>query len=137
MGGVLIEAQGDMYGPSIIVIGIGLNCSLPARIDELINQPAAALDQICAKPPGRNELLAVLLCELAFVLDEFSRNGFAALKEQWEEHHAHRDAQVFLQMPDGTQVSGIARGVSDGGELRLETEQGIRQYHVGEVGLRS
>ncbi len=137
LGGVLIEAQGDMYGPSIVVIGIGFNCSLPARIDELINQPAAALDQICAKSPGRNELLAALLCELALVLDEFSRNGFAALKEQWEEHHAHRDAQVFLQMPDGTQVSGIARGVSDSGELRLETEQGTRQYHVGEVGLRS
>ncbi len=137
LGGVLVEAQGDMYGPSIVVIGIGINCSLHPGIDGLIDQPAAALDQICEKPPGRNELLAVLLCELAKVLDEFARNGFAALRGCWEEFHVHRDSRVFLRMPDGTRVSGIARGVNAGGELLLETGQGMRQYHVGEVGLGS
>jgi len=39
LGGVLIEAQGDMYGPSSVVIGIGLNCSLPLTIMQRITQP--------------------------------------------------------------------------------------------------
>ena len=137
LGGVLIEAQGDMYGPSLAVIGIGINCSLPAVVTRAIDQPADALDRICENPPGRNEFLAALLRELALVLDEFSRNGFAALRGQWEEHHVHRNSRVFLSMPDGTEVGGIARGVSDSGELVLETAQGLRRYNAGEVGMRS
>ena len=134
LAGVLIEAQGDMYGPSAVVIGIGINCSLPHEIEQAISQPAAALDRVCAILPGRNQLLAALLQELASVLDEFARTGFATLRAEWEQHHAQQDLPVNLQMPDGTVVSGIARGVGDNGELRLETDRGIRSFNSGEVG---
>ena len=136
LGGVLIEAQGDMYGPSAVVIGIGINCTLPLVIERAIAQPAAAIDQVCAVPPDRNPLLAALLQELAVVLDEFALTGFAALRTEWERHHAQQDFPVELQMPDGSRIGGIARGVSEGGELLLETEQGIRQFSSGEVGVR-
>ena len=38
-----------------------------------------------------------------------------------------------MQMADGQQVSGIARGVSDSGELCLETGHGMRRFNSGEV----
>ena len=135
LGGVLIEAQGDMYGPSAVVIGIGLNCTLPSGIEQAISQPATALDQLSAVPPTRNQLLAAVLQELARVLDEFSTSGFAALRSEWERYHAQQNLPVQLHMPDGSCIRGIARGVSDGGELRLETAQGIRQFNSGEVGV--
>ncbi len=135
LGGVLIEAQGDMYGPSAVVIGIGLNCTLPFGIEQAINQPAAALDQLCATPPTRNQLLAAVLQELARALDEFATSGFAALRVEWQGYHAQQNLPVQLQMPDGSTIHGIARGVSDSGELRLETAQGIRQFNSGEVGV--
>jgi len=135
LGGVLIEAQGDMYGPSAVVIGIGLNCTLPSGIEQAISQPAAALDQLSATPPTRNQLLAAVLQELGKVLEEFPAAGFAALRGEWERYHAQQNLPVQLQMPDGSSISGIARGVSDGGELRLETAQGIRQFNSGEVGV--
>lgn len=137
LGGVLIEAQGDMYGPSLVVIGIGINCSLPMTIAQSINQPAVALDGVCAAPPARNQLLAVLLQKLAEVLDEFSVSGFAVMRAEWEQNHAQQNLPIQLQMPDGTVVSGVARGVSDVGELILETAQGVRQFNAGEVGLRA
>lgn len=137
LGGVLIEAQGDMYGPSSVVIGIGINCSLPLLIEQAITQPAAAIDQVCAVAPARNQLLAALLQELAIILHEFSRSGFSTLRAEWEQHHAQQNAPVQLQMPDGRKICGIARGVSDGGELILETEEGIRQFNSGEVGVRT
>ncbi len=137
LGGVLIEAQGDMYGPSAVVIGIGINCNLPQVIEQLITQPAAALDQVCAVPPTRNRLLAAVLQQLALVLDEFSRTGIAHLRLEWEQYHAQQNLPVQLKMPDGVMISGIARGVSEGGELRLETTQGIRQFNSGEVGVGS
>ena len=136
LGGVLIEAQGDMYGPSAVVIGIGLNCSLPTVLERAITQPAVSLKQLCVKPPTRDQLLAAVLQALAAVLDEFARDGFAALRGEWERYHAQQDLPIQLQMPDGSLVKGIARGVGDNGELRLETAQGMRQFNSGEVGVR-
>lgn len=135
LGGVLIEAQGDMYGPSAVVIGIGLNCSLPTVLERAITQPAVSLKQLCVKPPTRDQLLAAVLQALAAVLDEFARDGFAALRGEWERYHAQQDLPIQLQMPDGSIVEGIARGVGDNGELRLETAQGMRQFNSGEVGV--
>ncbi len=134
LGGVLIEVQGDMYGPSHAVIGIGINLSLPVKIAQSIGQPAISLDQVCTLSPERNHLLAALLEELAAVLDVFSEQGFSALRAEWERCHAQQDLPIRLQMPDGKTLAGIARGVGDNGELMLETEQGIRRYNSGEVG---
>lgn len=133
LGGVLIEAQGDMLGPSTVVIGIGLNCALPAVLSRRIDQPASALDEVCAVAPGRNQLLAVILQELALVLRQFGRDGFSALRNEWERHHIHQNKPVRLHMTDATEFSGVARGVNDGGELCLETAQGIRHFNSGEV----
>ena len=136
LGGVLIEAQGDMLGPSAVVIGIGLNCFLPDDLSRRIDQPASALDEVCAKMPTRNQLLAILLQELAAVLQQFGQRGFSALRNEWQQYHIHQDRPVQLHMPDGSVVSGVARGVSDSGELCLETEQGMRRFNSGEVGVR-
>lgn len=133
LGGVLIEAQGDMLGPSAVVIGIGLNCTLPDNLARQISQPASALDEVCAAPPARNRLLAALLQELARVLRQFAQGGFAPFREEWEQFHAYQNKPVGLHMPDGSTISGIARGVGDNGELCLETAQGVRRFNSGEV----
>ena len=133
LGGVLIEAQGDMLGPCAVVIGVGLNCTLPTSIEQLIDQPAGALNQVCAAMPTRNQLLAAVLQEMAKVLDEFTKNGFAALRTEWEQYHAQQNLPICLHMPDGSRVSGIARGVSESGELCLETGHELRRFNSGEV----
>lgn len=136
LGGVLIEAQGDMLGPSVVVIGIGLNCTLPTNLVRRIDQPASALEEVCAMMPTRNQVLATVLQELACVLRQFAQSGFAVLHTEWEQHHIHQNRPVKLHMADGSTVNGIARGVSDGGELCLETTEGVRRFSAGEVGAR-
>ena len=133
LGGVLIEAQGDMLGPSAVVIGIGLNCSLPDHLAERIDQPAGALDEVCRDMPTRNRLLAAVLQELAGTLRQFAQDGFAVFGDEWERYHIHQNQPIQLRMADGSVVNGIARGVSRSGELRLETVQGVRQFNSGEV----
>ena len=135
LGGVLIEAQGDVLGPSAVVIGIGMNYTLTENLLKQIDQPAAALDEICAKLPTRNQLLAALLQELAQVLQQFAQHGFAIFREEWEQYHLYQQKPVILSMPDGATVNGIARGVSDRGELCLETAQGMQHFNSGEIGL--
>jgi BirA family biotin operon repressor/biotin-[acetyl-CoA-carboxylase] ligase len=134
LGGVLIETQGDMLGPSTVVIGIGLNCTLPPSMARQIDQPASALNEVCRDMPTRNQLLAAVLRELVCVLREFAQDGFTASRTEWERYHIHRDKPVQLRMADGSSVSGIARGVSNNGELCLETTQGMRRFNSGEVG---
>ncbi|HEX5363363.1 MAG TPA: biotin--[acetyl-CoA-carboxylase] ligase [Gallionella sp.] len=136
LGGVLLEAQGDMLGPSAVVVGIGLNCHLPESLVRQIDQPACALDELCAALPPRNRLLALLLLELSAVLSQFGRDGFGPFRGEWERYHLYQDRPVQLCMADGSVVSGIARGVGEVGELLLETAQGLRSFHSGEVGVR-
>ena len=139
LAGILIEAQGDMLGPSAVVIGIGLNIALQESVLRHIDQDVTSLTDILGEVsvvPERNHLLAVILLELDSVLREFSEQGFTAFRAEWQNYHGFQDRPVQLLMPDGSNVSGIVCGVSNDGALELETGQGIRKYNVGEVSLR-
>jgi BirA family biotin operon repressor/biotin-[acetyl-CoA-carboxylase] ligase len=136
LAGILLEAQGDMLGPSAVVIGIGLNLHLPPAVAANIGQPVASLADLGEPLPERNLLLALLLRELGDMLCSFAADGFAAVRAEWQEHHALQDRPVRLSLPDGSAVAGIARGVSDSGALQVETAQGMRIFNAGEISLR-
>ena len=141
LAGILIEAQGDMLGPSAAVIGIGLNVSQPRQFSQ-IDQPVSTLATMAANRPGtvipeRNALLAAILRELHRVLKQFSHEGFEALRDEWESYHALHNRSVRLSLPDGTAVTGVVRGVSREGALMLETGQGRQTFHAGEVSVRA
>ncbi len=143
IAGILVEAQGDMLGPSAVVIGIGINLSLPQQISAQVNQPTGDLSQLVSVLPDRNLLLAEMLRELARVLRQFSTGGFALMREEWESYHCYQHQPVQLLLPDGNRVSGIVRGVNQDGALLVETNSTvngkpeIRVFHAGEISLRS
>lgn len=136
LAGILIEAHGDILGPSAAVIGVGINLSLPQAMAARIDQPAACLAMLTDVLPDRSLLLAVLLRELGSVLRDFSATGFAALRSEWESYHALQDRPVQLLLPDGNKINGIARGVTDAGALRVETSGEMQTFNAGEVSLR-
>jgi BirA family biotin operon repressor/biotin-[acetyl-CoA-carboxylase] ligase len=136
LAGILIEMQGDVLGPSAAVIGIGVNVRADLRVAEQVDQPLADLETATGKPVDRNVLLARMLAELSGVLGSFTQGGFAPLREEWQQLHAHQDRRVRLLLPDGESLAGIARGVADDGVLLLETESGVRGFHSGELSLR-
>ena len=139
LAGILIEAQGDMLGPSAVVIGIGLNLSSGQQVLSRVGQPVTGLSDMLAEPsamPGRNRLLAVILLELNGVLREFAAHGFAALRAEWQSYHGLQNQPVQVLLPDGSRVAGIVRGVADDGALELETMREVRKFNVGEVSLR-
>jgi BirA family biotin operon repressor/biotin-[acetyl-CoA-carboxylase] ligase len=135
LAGILVEAQGDMLGPSAVVIGIGINLSGAAA--RKVDQPLSALADLTNVAPERNVLLATLLRALYEVLQQFAASGFAALQAEWQRCHGLQDQPVHLLMPDGSKISGIARGVAEDGALLLETPQGVRRFNAGEISLRS
>jgi BirA family biotin operon repressor/biotin-[acetyl-CoA-carboxylase] ligase len=142
LAGILIEAQGDMLGPSAVVIGVGLNLSLPQQVLQRIGQPVTDLAHMTTPLPERNQVLALILRELATVLRVFAQHGFAALRAEWEGYHLYQNQAVLLLMPDGKEIQGIARGVTDEGALVLEIQHrdtGMAEqkiFHAGEISLR-
>jgi BirA family biotin operon repressor/biotin-[acetyl-CoA-carboxylase] ligase len=143
IAGILIEAQGDMLGPSAVVIGIGINLSLPKNIVQRIDQPVSDLASLANAVPSRNLLLATVLNKLSDILREFQDAGFVALREEWERLHYYHNKSVQLLLPDGKMVQGIVRGVNQDGALMVElasvsgSSVEIKAFHAGEISLRS
>jgi BirA family biotin operon repressor/biotin-[acetyl-CoA-carboxylase] ligase len=137
LAGMLIEMQGELTGPSAAVIGIGINCRLPDAVRARIDQPVTDLAQISGVATDRNRILAMLLVDLAPVLEQFAQAGFAPLRDEWQRHHVCQNKPVRLTLPDAGTMDGIARGVDEDGALLLETSTGVRRIHSGEGRSRS
>jgi len=136
LAGILIEVQGDMLGPSAVVIGIGVNVRLSQAVRDRIDQAAGDLETACGRPLDRNQVLALLLRELRHALDTFAGAGLAPFRDDWHRYHVHQDRMVTVMLPDARREHGYARGVAEDGALMIETPSGLRRYHSGEISLR-
>lgn len=136
LAGILIELQGDMLGPTIGVIGVGVNLKLSNNVQARIDQGATDIFSMSGKMPDRNRLMAALLINLTSVLKEFEHKGFAPFRDEWTGRHACESKTVTLRLPDGSGHQGIVHGVSDDGSLLLQTSAGLRSFSGGEISLR-
>lgn len=136
LGGVLIEAQGDMHGSAFAVVGVGLNVCMrdSQRVD--IDQAVVDLAEL-GVVADRNHMLAACLNEMQCLMQDFREQGFSALRESWAALDAYADKAVSLSMPDGTTINGIDQGVDERGALRIRLVSGeVRVFSSGEVSLR-
>jgi len=136
-GGILIELSGDALGPSLAVIGVGLNVRLPPAARRGIAQPVTDLATIA---PGRrldrNLLLAGLVRELTAMLERYAVEGFAPFIPEWQRRNAFRGKPVKIVLPDGSAASGDVVGVDASGALVLDHRGRRLRFVTGEVSLR-
>lgn len=136
VAGTLVEIHGDVLGPSLAVVGVGINFRLHAATRERVDQ--AVTDVVTeGAPQDRNRLLGEVLLQLARVVATFRANGFYPLRSEWESYHVHAGRRVIVRLPDGTLEEGTAKGVGEDGALLLQTRSGLRRFHSGEVSLRA
>lgn len=136
LGGVLLEMAGDASGRCQVVIGVGINVSMPAAAAHAIDQAWTDLATVCGgQAPSRNAVVANLLNELLPLAASFARTGFAPWREAWMALDAFADAPVVLHSGEQRQA-GVARGVDERGALQLETTLGVRCIYGGEISLR-
>jgi BirA family biotin operon repressor/biotin-[acetyl-CoA-carboxylase] ligase len=140
LGGILLEMVGDAAGNCQVVVGVGLNISMPAATAASIDQDwtdVATLSRAAGLPcPGRNALLSALLNELLPLVDNFEQDGFAHWQPHWQALDAHAGKSVILRA-GSDQQAGISRGVNERGALQLETTLGIQSVFGGEISLRA
>ncbi len=137
LGGVLLEIAGDASGRCQVVIGVGINVTMPAAAAQAIDQDWTDLATIAGgRAPGRNAVVASLLNELLPLAASFARTGFAPWREAWMALDAFADVPVILLSGEQRQA-GVARGVDERGALQLETSLGLRPIYGGEISLRA
>jgi BirA family transcriptional regulator, biotin operon repressor / biotin---[acetyl-CoA-carboxylase] ligase len=135
LGGILIELSGDALGPSLAVIGVGLNVRLPAPARHDIAPPVTDLAAI-GGVGDRNALLARILAQLVSMLERYAREGFAAFRAEWQRRHALQDQTVQVHLPDGGIARGRVAGVDADGALLLERNGRRLRFVTGDVSVR-
>jgi BirA family biotin operon repressor/biotin-[acetyl-CoA-carboxylase] ligase len=135
LAGILLDVSGESAGPFQVVIGIGVNCRLPASAARDIDQPWADLSQ-SGVSVDRNRLAGMILEALIQALDTFTRDGLAAFAAEWERFDLIAGRSVELQHDHEHRIAGIARGIDSHGALLIDQDGDTRSFHAGEVSVR-
>ncbi|MEQ5803330.1 biotin--[acetyl-CoA-carboxylase] ligase [Halomonas sp. H10-9-1] len=134
LAGILVEVSGDASGPCEVVIGMGVNVSLPQEFRSTLEQPAAAIeDQVVGV--SRNALATDLLEALLPLVAEFERDGFAPWCDAWNARHAFAGREVDVLRGAAREVA-VAEGVDASGNLVVVQEGRRRRLAGGEISLR-
>jgi BirA family transcriptional regulator, biotin operon repressor / biotin---[acetyl-CoA-carboxylase] ligase len=137
VGGILVELSGDALGPSLAIVGVGVNVRLPASLRRSIGRPVTDLTAIAGRALlDRNMLLARFVAAMVTVLEGYAEAGFAPLRAAWQRRHAHQAKPVQVVLPDGGKVRGVVVGVDAAGALVLDSGGRRLRFVSGEVSLR-
>ena len=130
LAGILIETAGTGPGLRYAVIGVGINLAVPAAAG--LTTPPAGLRELLPDCQAGATLLRVA-APLVQAIRVFERQGFGAFKARFDGRDALRDRTIVLS--DGT--SGVGRGTTDQGALRVQTAEGIKAVNSSEVSVRT
>ena len=135
LAGLLVEVAGETAGPSLVVVGVGINTRLGSA-GAGIDQPWADLaEALGAAGCDRNRLAARVAAGLATALDRYGHEGLAPFIPAWEafDHFQGEPVEVVL---GERRIPGIHAGIAPDGALRLRTGEGLQTFQAGEVSLR-
>jgi len=140
LAGILLEVVGDPSGSCQVVVGVGINVSMPAHDAFAIDQPWVDVQSIMAEvepqsPISRNRLTAALINRLLPLMQDYPVERFAPYHARWQELNAYANQNVFLRAANRV-TQGLLLGVDSAGALRVRTEVGEQLFHGGEISLR-
>ncbi len=131
--GMLLEASWNELGAHpAIVLGIGLNVNqeeFPRELDDVATSLLLETGRIIP----RADLFASVLAEVEDALVRVAADD-EAVRSRYVERMMDKDERIHLRFAaTGSEVTGIVRGVDPTGGLILETDDGRRIFHAGEV----
>lgn len=135
LGGVLLESRGEMAGPCDVVLGIGVNYSLPDELIRTLDQPVTDISRQQGCGLQRNVLCGRIISHALHMFREFGARGFSPFIDQWRQYDWFAGKEARLVMQDRS-YAGKVLGVTAGGLLRMSIRGKIRQFANGELSLR-
>jgi len=136
LGGILVDASSGTNGSSFVVIGLGLNINLPAGAENAIDQPWQDLKHVLGEQvPERNVLAGLCAEALMSGLKNYEQKGLKAFSRQFEALDIIKNAAVKVCL-EHESFEGVAVGVNALGMLLVESQQGLRELHSGDVSIK-
>jgi BirA family biotin operon repressor/biotin-[acetyl-CoA-carboxylase] ligase len=133
-GGIMLDSGAlDAAAPARhwFALAFGVNIAGAPRD---IDQPTQALGALMrgAAPPAPEELLGAIRSRLEVWARRLDAEGFGALRTAWlaRAHGLGRAARVGI---GDDRIEGVLSGLSEHGELELETADGLRRISAGDV----
>lgn len=137
LAGILVDVQGEAAGPSLVVLGVGVNGYIGERDAARIDQPWTDLRAITGALPDRNRLAALVIRELRDMFLQFADQGLAAFRDEWQRRHLYHGRRVRL-LAGEREIIGTVEGIDAHGALLLRDARGnTKAYHSGEISLRA
>ncbi|MGB0895234.1 MAG: bifunctional biotin--[acetyl-CoA-carboxylase] ligase/biotin operon repressor BirA [Parashewanella sp.] len=133
LAGILVEMTGQADGECQLVIGIGVNLSMPLAQAELIDQPWSDLSQ---QLPNKTQFAVKLHQQLVDDLKQFEQQGLLPFINYWQQVDLYYGKPIQLLMADNS-VTGICQGIDDQGALLLEVDGEVKSFVGGEISVRS
>ena len=133
LGGILVEIANHKNGLLNLVIGVGINVSLPMQTE--ISQPYAQLSEM-DPDIDRQTLFPTLIQHLYVRLERFEKEGInAEFQQEWQNHNAFFNSEVNV-ITEQRVISGIEQGIDERGYLRVQCGAELKMFNGGEVSLR-
>lgn len=135
LAGLLVEASGEAGGPARAVIGVGINLHLDPASAERIDQPWADLSGQLGGCPPRNRIAGRVLAHLVDACRRYAEQGLPPFLADWRRYDLYLGRDVQLRLGNDA-IQGRYAGLTDDGNLLLDTADGRRSFAGGEVSLR-
>lgn len=133
LAGILVESR---YGKTQnTIVGVGLNIKLPTETQDLINQPATSLQQLCSELPCRNALAGKIIQDMINTIQLFEHRGLSDFMPLWSQYDALDNQIIKLTGPD-EQFTARACGINQQGELRYQRGDKIETLSNSHISIR-
>ncbi len=137
LAGILIESQRIVNGPTVVIIGIGLNVHLPTMAMPTWCSDAIDLYTIFPEMPLDRNLLAARILDAILPLIADPAMVWTEILSRWSQFDLLAACQVDVCYTSGQRLIGWSDGIDEAGRLRLRRPDGtLDAIDSGEVSLR-
>lgn len=135
--GMLLESSLSGAGVAdVVVLGVGLNVNQTTFPDALADT-ATSLRLATGRTVPRGLLFAHLLQRLEVHYDDVQNGQGGAVRAAFHDRLARLGESTTLRVTeDGRTITGVVRGITETGALRLDTDSGMETVHAGDVTTR-
>lgn len=132
IAGILCETvmQGAKFNGLVLGVGVNLNSSFDSLVT--VDKPATALNLEIGREIDVEQFKNILVAEFFSNYDEFLDKGFEFIKSKYISHACFLDKEICVQSLN-KKNKGVAKSVTDNGELVLEDKGKIFVLTIGDI----
>ena len=134
LGGILVESIQQKNDLLRVIIGIGLNISLPTSMQKKLypNKNPIGLDSIVNQHISINMLSANFIKSLYDAVRHFEEKGLSVFLEDWTKYDLLLGNEIVVES-SRQNIQGTATGFSSDGALLVSNDDGLHHINSGSV----